>query len=104
MFAEKSCGFYRVLDVSDRSMTVKGTLNPGHGMNYHSHDRRDEVWTVVFGSGRVILDGVEKRVNTGDVIEMPAGVKHTVIASDSGLKIIEVQIGQEISVSDKNKY
>jgi hypothetical protein len=46
MFAEKSWGSYRVLDVSDRSMTVKVTLNPGHGMNYHSYERRDEVWTV----------------------------------------------------------
>lgn len=51
MFAEKSWGSYRVLDVSERSMTVKVTLNPGHGMNYHSHERRDEVWTVVSGSG-----------------------------------------------------
>ena len=46
MFAEKSWGSYRVLDVSDKSMTVKVTLNPGHGMNYHSHERCDEVWTV----------------------------------------------------------
>ena len=58
MFAEKSWGSYRVLDVSDRSMTVKVTLNPGHGMNYHSHEKRDEVWMVVSGSGRVIIDGV----------------------------------------------
>ena len=59
MFAEKSWGSYRVLDVSDKSMTVKVTLNPGHGMNYHSHDRRDEVWTVISGSGRVVIDGEE---------------------------------------------
>ena len=51
MFSEKSWGYYRVLDVSDRSMTVKVTLNPGHGMNYHSYERRDEVLTVISGSG-----------------------------------------------------
>ena len=55
MFAEKSWGSYRVLDVSDKSMTVKVTLNPGHGMNYHSHERRDEVWTVVSGSEELLL-------------------------------------------------
>ena len=47
MFAEKSWGSYRVLDVEGESLTIKVTLHAGHGMNYHSHEHRDEVWTVV---------------------------------------------------------
>lgn len=43
MFAEKSRGSYRVLDVSDKSMTVKVTLNPGHGMKYYRHERKDNL-------------------------------------------------------------
>lgn len=104
MFAEKSWGSYRVLDVSDQSMTIKVTLNPGHGMNYHSHERRDEVWTVVSGSGKVLIDGVSREVTAGDVIDLPVGCKHTVYASSTGLQIIEVQIGEEISVKDKKKW
>lgn len=46
MFAEKSWGNYRVLDVGDGSLTIKVTLNPGHRMNYHSHKNRNEVWVV----------------------------------------------------------
>ena len=95
---------YRVLDAGSDSLTVKVTLNPGHGMNYHSHMHRDEVWTVVSGSGRVIVDGVERSVYAGDVIELPVGYKHTVFASESGLQIIEVQMGEDITVSDKKKY
>ena len=49
MFAEKSWGSFRVLDVEEESLTIKITLNPGHRMNYHSHARRDEVWTVISG-------------------------------------------------------
>ena len=104
MFAEKSWGSYRVLDVGEDSLTVKVSLNPGHGMNYHSHERRDEVWTVVSGSGHVVVDGVSRLVSSGDVIDLPVGCKHTVIASEDGLQIIEVQIGKDISVSDKKKY
>ena len=85
-------------------MTVKVTLNPGHGMNYHSHERRDEVWTVVSGSGRVVIDGVTRDVSAGDVIDLPVGCKHTVSASSDGLQIIEVQMGEEISVKDKKKW
>ena len=103
MFAEKSWGSFRVLDVKEQSMTIKVTLNPGHGMNYHSHDFRDEVWTVIAGEGRAILDGVERPVKPGDVLTMQAGCKHTIIA-DTELQVIEVQIGAEISVDDKHKY
>ena len=103
MFAEKSWGSYRVLDVEKDSMTVKVTLNPGHKMNYHSHDRRDEVWTVISGSGRTVVDGMEQLIQVGDVITMAAGCKHTVIA-ETELQMIEVQLGKDISVTDKHKY
>ena len=72
-------------------------------MNYHSHDRRDEVWTIISGNGRTIVDGMEQIVSAGDVITMAAGCKHTIIA-DSELQLIEVQLGKEISISDKHKY
>lgn len=103
MFAEKSWGSFRVLDVEEDSMTIKVTLNPGHRMNYHSHERRDEVWTVISGRGRTIIDGMEQPVKPGDVVTMAAGCKHTVIA-ETELQLIEVQLGTDISVSDKKKY
>ena len=103
MFAEKSWGSFRVLDVESGSMTIKVTLNPGHSMNYHSHQYRDEVWVVVAGEGRTIVDGMEQKVRAGDVITMQAGCRHTVFA-DTELKLIEVQLGQNIHVGDKKKY
>lgn len=103
MFAEKSWGSFRVLDVEADSLTIKVTLNPGHSMNYHSHDRRDEVWTVISGEGRTIVDGMEQPVKAGDVVTMQAGCRHTIIA-DTELQVIEVQLGKEISVDDKHKY
>ncbi|MBQ7839894.1 MAG: cupin domain-containing protein [Lachnospiraceae bacterium] len=103
MFAEKSWGSFRVMDIEDGSMTIKVTLNPGRSMNYHSHEHRDEVWTVISGEGRTIVDGMEQPVHPGDVITMQAGCRHTIIA-DTELKVIEVQLGKEISVHDKRKY
>ena len=102
MFAEKSWGSFRVIDIEEGSMTIKVTLNAGHRMNYHSHERRDEVWTVIEGEGRTIIDGVERKVKAGDVVSMAAGTPHTIIA-DTALQVIEVQLGQEISVGDKKK-
>ena len=103
MFAEKSWGSFRVMDVEAESMTIKVTLNAGHSMNYHSHRNRDEVWVVISGEGKTIVDGMENRVTPGDVITMSAGCRHTVFA-ETELKLIEVQLGREISVEDKQKF
>ena len=103
MFAEKSWGSFKVVDVESTSMTIKVTLNAGHKMNYHSHKNRDEVWVVISGTGKTIVDGMEQNVKAGDVITMSAGCRHTVIA-ESELKLIEVQLGEDINVHDKQKY
>ena len=102
MFAEKSWGSFKVIDIEDGSMTIKVVLNPGHKMNYHRHEHRDEVWTVIAGEGRTIVDGVERKVTAGDVVQMRAGVPHTIMA-DTTLHVIEVQVGEDISVHDKVK-
>lgn len=103
MFAEKSWGSFKVIDVEKESLTIKVTLNPGHSMNYHSHKNRDEVWVVISGKGKTIVDGMEQSIITGDVITMQAGCRHTVTA-ETELKLIEVQLGKDISVHDKEKY
>ena len=103
MFAEKSWGSFRVLDVEDNSLTIKVTLNPGNKMNYHSHKNRDEVWVCISGEGTTIVDGMEQEFTTGDVITMQAGCRHTVFAKTE-LQLIEVQLGEDINVQDKQKF
>ena len=103
MFAEKSWGSFKVVDVETESMTIKVTLNEGHSMNYHSHRHRDEIWVVISGKGRTVVDGVERQVKAGDVIPMFAGQRHTVMAITE-LKMIEVQLGKDINVHDKQKF
>ena len=79
-YSEKSWGSFKVIDSTEKSLTIKVTLLPGHHMYYHSHDRRDEVWTVVEGEGTSVVDGIKRDVKPGDVIDLPAGCKHTIIA------------------------
>ena len=80
MFAEKSWGSFRVLDVEKKSLTIKVTLNPGNSMNYHSHKNRNEVWVCIAGQGRTVVDGMEQEITVGDVVTMQAGCRHTVYA------------------------
>ena len=50
-----------------------------------------------------IVDGVEREVRPGDVVTMAAGCRHTVIA-ETELKMIEVQLGEDINIRDKQKF
>lgn len=103
MYAEKSWGTYTVIDVQPGSMTVKVSMKAGEHMSYHMHNYREEVWTVVSGKGKSIVDGMEQILRPSDVITIAAGCKHTVEAI-TPLDIVEVQIGDEISVTDKVKF
>ena len=78
-------------------------MKAGEQMSYHMHNEREEVWTVVSGKGKAIVDGMEQLLRTGDVITIAAGCKHTVQAI-TPLDMIEVQLGEEISAADKVKF
>ena len=60
------------------------------------------MWTIISGNGQAIVDGNKKNVQAGDVVIMKAGSYHTIIA-ETELKVIEVQLGKDISVHDKQK-
>lgn len=102
-FAEKSWGTYTVMDAQPGSMIVKISMRADEQMSYHSHEYREEVWTVVGGIGKAIVDGMEQLLRVGDVITIAAGCRHTIIA-ETDLDIVEVQIGESLSVEDKEKY
>ena len=102
-FAEKSWGSFTVVDIQPGAHVIRVVLLPGHSLKYHSHERRDEVWTIISGEGTVILDDEKFDVKAGDVVQMKIGQKHTVIAKTK-LVINEVQLGEDITVEDKIKY
>ncbi|MCM1118661.1 MAG: sugar phosphate nucleotidyltransferase [bacterium] len=103
MFAERTWGNFLILDVQKNSLTIKITLRKGHRMNYHSHDHRSEIWTIVSGKGTTIVDGESREVTVGDVIKLPIGCKHTVYAT-TDLHLVEVQLGEDISSADKKIF
>ena len=103
MVAEKSWGKFQIIDVEDESITVKVTLNAGHAMNYHSHAHRQEVWNVVSGEGISTVEGVCTPVQAGSTIKLPQGSKH-MLKAVTDMRVIEVQMGKDISKEDKRKW
>ena len=51
-------------------------LHPGHETEADVHPESAEIYYVVSGSGRLVMDGEEYRVSKGQTVYIPAGVDH----------------------------
>lgn len=108
MYEERRWGEYRVLDYSQfedksKSLTKHLMIEQGKCISYQRHLHRDEIWTVVDGEGRLLIDGEIKTVKRGDVAYIVAGQKHALYATKD-LHFIEVQIGKELIEDDIERF
>lgn len=104
MYEERRWGWYRVLDYSQSMekqevMTKRVHIRQGKNQSYQMHLKRSEVWTIISGSGDFVLDGILYPIKEGDVLAIPQGVIHAVMAT-TDMDIIEVQTGAELSEED----
>lgn len=51
-------------------------MEPGDEFANHVHEKSVDIISVVQGSGVLITDGVEHRIQKGDVVYVPPGVDH----------------------------
>ena len=108
MYEERRWGSYRVLDYvtfnnGSSVLTKSLTLNSGKSISYQRHLHREEVWTIVDGTGEVVIEMERRNVSPGDVIVIPVGTKHALRASTK-LSFIEVQRGSQLVEEDIERF
>jgi len=108
MYEERRWGTYKVLDYTTyrddiKSLTKHLFINAGKCISYQTHQNRDEIWTIVDGTGVVLLDGHTRNIRRGDVAYITAGMKHAIKACED-LHIVEVQVGKELAEDDIERY
>lgn len=108
MFEERFWGSYKVLDYNvnkenQNSLTKHLIIYPNKYISYQKHQHRSELWTVVEGTGIVVLNGKSKKVSRGDFIYIKPNDFHAIKAF-SELHIIEVQIGDELVEEDIERF
>lgn len=74
--AEKSADFRRVLWTGEHTQLVIMTIPPGGEIGEEVHDANDQVLSFVSGLGKAVIEGDSRQVKAGDVVVVPAGVKH----------------------------
>lgn len=102
MFETRPWGEYRVLDFGEgtpRRLVKHLVINEGCYISYQTHALREELWSIVEGTGIVVIDGCASRVRPGDVVRVPMQTLHAIRATTT-LRIIEVQLGEELTEED----
>ena len=74
--AEKSADFRRVLWTGEHTQLVIMTIPPDGEIGVETHDENDQILSFVSGLGKAVVGGQTKKVGPGDVVVVPAGVKH----------------------------
>ncbi len=109
MYEQRRWGEYRVIGNSvfpdgARALTKELLIRAGRQISYQRHARRSEVWTVVSGTGEVVLDGLARQVRAGSVVDIASGVLHACRAIGSDLRVIEVQYGDVLVEEDIERF
>ncbi len=90
---EKPWGSYTVWRIDPGSKIKTIDVNPNQRLSYQSHEGRDELWTVIDGSGEIVLDDILHAIGPGSVVQIKVRQKHRLIAGPLGIRILEVQLG-----------
>ena len=107
MYEEKHWGSYTVLKQlssydGQQTLVKQLVINKDCDTGYQSHKLRSEIWTIVDGSGEVVIDEIKRTIRRGDVVNILNGQKYSVKAFVR-LVIIEVQIGFDPAESDNDE-
>ena len=115
MYEERAWGDFKILDIYspmgyniNSAITLKSLvkhlyIKSGKSISYQKHKLRDEAWTIIDGKGLFVLNDKKREVKAGDVINIKKGDKHALKAIED-LHFIEVQLGQELSEEDIERF
>ncbi|MCP4049486.1 MAG: cupin domain-containing protein [bacterium] len=94
LYDDRPWGSWEILFEASYCKVKKIIVKSGHRLSYQKHSRREELWTIVKGTGTITLDGEIKNYHEGDVIHIPKDTAHRMEnKADSDMVFIEIQRG-----------
>lgn len=101
MYEQRRWGEYRVIDSTvypdgSKALTRELLIRDGEQLPYSRCAGRGITWTVVAGTGEIVVDGAVRQVCAGSVASIQHGAPHAVRAVGSDLHIIEVRTGDAL--------
>lgn len=95
-------GFYKTTVINDYFQSKVIHVSPQAALSLQKHNRREEYWIVVHGTGDVQLEDSIVHVREGSSLFIPKGCKHRVVNTSKveTLILTEVQIGDYFGEDD----
>ena len=99
-------GWYKTTVLNDVFQSKVVYIMPGQALSLQSHERREEYWIIVNGTGWVQLDESVHTVAPGQSIFIPRGCRHRLTnTSETDMLIFtEVQLGEYFGEDDVKRY
>jgi len=102
---ERPWGNFSTLAYDKKYHVKEIKVLPGKSSSLQSHNHRNEVWVVVCGNGKMVIDDKTELITFGSVCHVLKGQKHKVINTGTNdLIFIEVQYGEKFSENDIIRY
>ena len=106
MFEERRWGTLETLDDTESqgqtTLTRKICIYDGMTSSYHYHEHRDEIWTVLRGTGELILEGTKIPLSQGKAVCIRKNQRHAVKAFHD-FEYIEIHVGTSSGNEDINR-
>lgn len=106
MFEERRWGTLETLDDTESqgkaTLTRKIHIYDGMTSSYHYHQYRDEIWTVLSGTGELILEGTKIPLSQGKAVCIRKNQRHAVKAFHD-FEYIEIHVGTSTGSEDINR-
>lgn len=106
MFEERRWGTLETLDESEyqglSTLTRKIHIYDGMTSSYHYHKDRDEIWTILSGTGELILEGTKIPLSPGKAVCIRKHQRHAVKAFGD-FEYIEIHVGTSVGNEDINR-
>ena len=94
-------GKYEVLLDTPNYKVKRITVKPGGCLSYQYHSHREEIWSIVSGTGLYTIDGVTQEAGYGQAIKIAKRAHHRIQnEKDEPLVFIEVQTGTYFGEDD----
>lgn len=94
-------GTWEVLDVGERHVVKRITVQPGKVLSLQLHHYRDEHWVIVKGTATVTLGSDTFEKNENETVFIPRETTHRIANNtDQPLEFIEIQTGGILSEGD----
>ncbi|MFO7735338.1 MAG: phosphomannose isomerase type II C-terminal cupin domain [bacterium] len=98
--ADRPWGQWEALKLAGNYKIKSFFVKPGEQISLQKHKHRAEIWIVAEGEGTILIDGESFEAGRGDVYMVKKEQVHRVSGKNSGIQIVEVQLGDYLGEDD----